>query len=707
MHPILFLAALAVTATHTVRAKEPCSSREVRAEIAEIRQKWNIDNDPTLEHVRAALWALGEKYPDDVEARLAFFYGGSLGQDARDASLAEARKLHEANPDSPALTYIWARQLPPADAAPVARSLAEKHPEFPWGHLLEAEAESNKVAAADEAVIRKHLTRFRELCPDSLWPFRLAARTTDKAFLASSASSLRRILEKDASASNSWETLWTLEFEAASPGDYPAVREKVRKDVERLWPWLASDPSRTGIVLRGADLVEDPKLRARAEDEILRARPVSLDSLEILQRRFRKKEPQPSPGAPRADVIAFEHRLLTESKTWTSRFGDYPLAWLARLYADLELHDVPDEEAETAGEGLLAALRARPFDVSSPRWPFQDRVARLYLGRGIRMREVIELAEGAAPTEEGHMHLRAIGSKQDFAETLDVIRWLGRPIVIEAKARLGERAEARSLLNDMERELPSEPATSAPEEERIRWIDRHSLFEQARAGLALADGRTPEALVHYRTAVHLYPVNWRNLSVAAEAARRARILWQRQYGSLEGYDAWRASDVEVSTETAASWTELHRRLPDFALTATDGRIWKLADLKGKTTLVILWATWCGPCRAELRYVEHLYQRLKAKAEGEKGLRLLTLSLDENPGAVGPFLKEEGLTFPVLFAGQWVASTFGDLSIPRAWVVASDGILELESSGFTLAPIGKWEKRMEEAMDRVARGTAVR
>ena len=69
----------------------------------------------------------------------------------------------------------------------------------------------------------------------------------------------------------------------------------------------------------------------------------------------------------------------------------------------------------------------------------------------------------------------------------------------------------------------------------------------------------------------------------------------------------------------------------------------LSDLKGKVTLINVWATWCAPCRVELPYVQRLHKALK----NVPGLQVLTLNLDEDPSLVPGYMQAGGYTFPVI------------------------------------------------------------
>ena len=52
--------------------------------------------------------------------------------------------------------------------------------------------------------------------------------------------------------------------------------------------------------------------------------------------------------------------------------------------------------------------------------------------------------------------------------------------------------------------------------------------------------------------------------------------------------------------------------PDFMLKTTTGKTIKLSDYRGQAVLVNLWATWCPPCRAEMKSIEKVYNEYKDK-----------------------------------------------------------------------------------------------
>jgi thiol-disulfide isomerase/thioredoxin len=130
-----------------------------------------------------------------------------------------------------------------------------------------------------------------------------------------------------------------------------------------------------------------------------------------------------------------------------------------------------------------------------------------------------------------------------------------------------------------------------------------------------------------------------------------------------------------SSETPA-WRGRQVRLAELGLRDLDGRLWKLQDLEGKVALVNVWATWCGPCKKELPFVQKLHDSLKGRSD----IIVLTLNVDEDAESARQYAAANHLTFPVLPASDYVRQTIGKLSVPRSWIVGS-GVLTAESYGF--------------------------
>jgi hypothetical protein len=79
---------------------------------------------------------------------------------------------------------------------------------------------------------------------------------------------------------------------------------------------------------------------------------------------------------------------------------------------------------------------------------------------------------------------------------------------------------------------------------------------------------------------------------------------------------------------------------------------------------------------------------------------LSLNMDDNPGAIQPFLTEKKVTLTVLPAYSYVTDTLKVIAVPQNWIVGTDGVIHLKGLGCDSTE--KWEQGMKEAIERVAK-----
>jgi len=112
----------------------------------------------------------------------------------------------------------------------------------------------------------------------------------------------------------------------------------------------------------------------------------------------------------------------------------------------------------------------------------------------------------------------------------------------------------------------------------------------------------------------------------------------------------------------------------------DGTPFDQAKLAGKVVLVDFWATWCGPCVAEIPNMLAQYEKYH-----DKGFEVVGISLDEDREDVEKFVAENKIPWPILFAGKgWqdpVAQFYGISGIPQLVLIGRDGnVITLDVRG---------------------------
>lgn len=95
-----------------------------------------------------------------------------------------------------------------------------------------------------------------------------------------------------------------------------------------------------------------------------------------------------------------------------------------------------------------------------------------------------------------------------------------------------------------------------------------------------------------------------------------------------------------------------RVLPEIAFVDGAGRPRTLADFRGKTVLLNIWATWCPPCREEMPSLDRLQQSL-----GGPGFEVVALSLDaDGAAAVRRFYEETGIGSLAIYVDPGMRAT---------------------------------------------------
>ena len=103
----------------------------------------------------------------------------------------------------------------------------------------------------------------------------------------------------------------------------------------------------------------------------------------------------------------------------------------------------------------------------------------------------------------------------------------------------------------------------------------------------------------------------------------------------------------------------------------DGKPFDQKGLAGKVVLVDFWATWCGPCIAEIPNMLEQYEKYH-----DKGFEVVGISLDEEKDKVDAFVAENKIPWPIIYAGKgWqdpVAQFYGISGIPQLILIGRDG-----------------------------------
>lgn len=120
-----------------------------------------------------------------------------------------------------------------------------------------------------------------------------------------------------------------------------------------------------------------------------------------------------------------------------------------------------------------------------------------------------------------------------------------------------------------------------------------------------------------------------------------------------------------------------RRAPAFALpTLREGRIIRLADLRGQVLVINFWASWCSACRVEHPNLLAAWQRYR-----DQGVVVLGIDYQDNPSAAMAFMRQLGGDWPVVSdPGSRTAIEYGVYGVPETFFVDRAGVIRFKRIG---------------------------
>jgi len=565
--------------------------------------------------------------------------------------------------------------------------LAEKFPSYAPVYLQQAGLHERAGKYADKKKAAEDVAKYYQLCPSSADPrgLRYLKQLGSDDLKKTVARNLRTRLSasQDADFLRSYSDVWSLEFSTLPVTEHAKQRQRVAEDLARLEK-LPVKPSAEwlGFLKDGYKQSGAPDARiAAAEDRLLKEFPQSDQAASVAYDRWNEQHPKPADGASAADWQQYARIALAEYQDLVRRFPQEHDFGYSIVEWSATLNDTPADEIIRRADEFVK--ESDLYDGPSS-WSRQY-VAGIFLQHQLQPQRALALLKEAgqirnSPREQVRLEVTDYATPknvEDSAKNLAADDIEFNLLYLRACRAASDKTAAEPMKARVEAPAPAQG-------------ELQSSYWSARALLAELEGRTTDALAFYQKALFTRePPKARYGKLDDFLLADAKHLWTASQGSEAAFALWSQPDRAAQPALAEGrWEKPEKDLPAFELTDLQGKTWKLASLEGKKVLINVWATWCGPCQSELPRLQKLYEDTKQRSD----IAIITLNFDEDQGMIEPFVKKKGYTFPVLPAYALLSNKIDVNSIPRNWLVGTNGKWLWEQIGFDSGE-ADWGKSM--------------
>ena len=600
--------------------------------------------------------------------------------------------------DDPLILNLAANALTGTDTPEAIRLLESakaKAPQFAHPYLDLASIYSDG-KFADKQKFTENLTAYWTSCPASTDGYAQWMLVKDMALQAKVAAALRPQLEKetDPDQLKNYSFLWSLEFRTRPPQEHDAIRKQVVIDLKRLETLQPHpDAEWMSFLIGGYKQSGASKETLTAmEDHLLQQYPHSSEAYGIEARRWNDAHKRPDDQKDAVAWAAYHkaHREAVEG--WIREFPDNNyLSRYGMFFEDYGDHSLSEKDGIAAVDAWLATGERD----DQPGWAWTKYQAAQFLlehkwqpDRTLELLKQVQAIQIKDAAESAKRDDRSADQIKDSEKDQEETRQGMRSQLLEA-ALLAKKPDAvLSLKAEIETDPPKEK-----KDESQYWFNR--------ARLAVLENRKEDALTYYQKSLQtrLEAPTYQEGKLTDKLTDESRALWNGMGGTETAWAVWSKAPTDKAVDASeARWEKPTKTLPDFALADLSGKTWKLTELKGKTVLINLWATWCGPCNQELPQLQKLYEKVKDSSD----IQILTFNIDEDVGLVAPYMKEKGYTFPVLPAFSYTVNLLNGYAIPQNWVLDTKGSWLWTQIGYS--PDDTWVQNMTQKLEATKPGS---
>ncbi len=255
---------------------------------------------------------------------------------------------------------------------------------------------------------------------------------------------------------------------------------------------------------------------------------------------------------------------------------------------------------------------------------------------------------------------------------------LGNPALPDEKRK---NVLVRKLMQDLYQGRDNPDAIPKFTAALAEGMDRYGVlpFQGLLRASATMPGYVPAFLASGNAKLREAAENYRYTAEFAQLRKDAKTDPEKALGRLKELAKLPTPEVAKTAQSLVNEIEMAAKVKstplELAFTAVDGHEIDLSKMRGKVVLVDFWATWCGPCMAEVPHVVEVYQK-----QHDAGFEIVGISLDKEGDLdkLKQVTKAKGMVWPQHFDGKGWDGTypqqFGIRAIPAMWLVNKKGLV---------------------------------
>lgn len=183
-------------------------------------------------------------------------------------------------------------------------------------------------------------------------------------------------------------------------------------------------------------------------------------------------------------------------------------------------------------------------------------------------------------------------------------------------------------------------------------------------------------------------VNYVHRKLGAQARMQGEQMLLVPGNSSGGSSSPSKAELEAEMDQDPYTTPLNgQQAPNFTLEDLEGKQVTLSNFKGRPLVVDFWATWCGPCKLEIPWLEQMQ-----KQYGNQGLQVIGISADEldksDPARlftekkeISDFATKMHINYPVLLDADAIANSYGGVdALPTTFFINRSGKIVASTVG---------------------------